>query len=62
MTSSPVLAILKLQHQKVRISGKNRLISKISSYECNDMDFTRFGNVTFLLYLTRYVLLQEPCL
>ena len=32
MTSSPVLAILKLQHEKVRISVKNKLISKISSY------------------------------
>ena len=32
MTSSPVLAILKLQHQEVRISVKNRLMSKLSSY------------------------------
>ena len=32
MTSSPVLAILKLQHEKVRVSVKNRLMSKISSY------------------------------
>ena len=32
MTSSPVLAILKLQHEKVRISVKNKLMSKISSY------------------------------
>ena len=32
MTSSPVLAILKLQHEKVRISVKKRLMSKISSY------------------------------
>ena len=31
MTSFPVLAILKLQHEKVRISVKNRLMSKISS-------------------------------
>ena len=28
MTSSPVLAILKLQHEKVRISVKNKLMSK----------------------------------
>ena len=34
MTSSPVLAILKLQHEKVRISMKNKLMSKISSYGC----------------------------
>ena len=34
MTSSPVLAILKLQHENVRISVKNRLMSKISSYAC----------------------------
>ena len=33
ITSSPVLAILKLQHEKVRIGGKNRLMSKISSYD-----------------------------
>ena len=32
MTSFPVLAILKLQHEKVRISVKNKLMSKISSY------------------------------
>ena len=36
MTSSPVLAILNLQHEKVRISVKNRLMSKISSYENDD--------------------------
>ena len=33
MTSSLVLAILKLQHEKVRISVQNRLMSKISSYD-----------------------------
>ena len=32
MTSSPVLAILKLQHENVKISVKNRLMFKISSY------------------------------
>ena len=32
MTSSPVLAILKLQDEKVRISVQKRLMSKISSY------------------------------
>ena len=32
MTSSPVLAILKLQHEKVRISVKNKVMSKIFTY------------------------------
>ena len=35
MTSSPVLATLKLKHEKVRISVKDRLMSKISSYDYN---------------------------
>ena len=35
MTSSPVFAILKLQHEKVRFSVKNKLMSKISSYDLN---------------------------
>ena len=33
MTSSPVLAILKLQYEKVRISEKNRLMSIICTAE-----------------------------
>ena len=32
MTSSLVLAILKLQYEKVKISVKSKLMSKISSY------------------------------
>ena len=32
MTSSPILATLKLQDGKVKVSVKNRLMSKISSY------------------------------
>ena len=33
MTSSLVLAILKLQHENVKISVKNRLMSNLSSHD-----------------------------
>ena len=52
MTSSPVLAILKLQHEKVRISMKSKLMSKISSY-----DYLTWRSP--LLYRASYVVLFD---
>ena len=41
----PVLAILKLQHEKVRSSVKNRLMSKISSYGILGVKLLKLDNL-----------------
>ena len=55
MTSSPILAVLKVQHEMVGISVKNRLMFKIAQFLCMFLRAVFDANI-IPLYLSHYYL------